>query len=129
MVARRLTTMRPAMTLAEALETTRIHCIDGRTGAGTAVVMARPCRAPHQTIAEGGWISRGRCRGRAKFRGPTTACAAWMHGRSASGMSSRPCASRSRRVSYPYNLPHVLDLAALVLLAQLVARVQTATGS
>jgi hypothetical protein len=29
---------------------------------------------------------------------------------------------------YTYNLPHVIDLTALAILAELVARVQTATG-
>ena len=33
MLARRLTTILPAMTLAEAIETTRIHRVAGRTGA------------------------------------------------------------------------------------------------
>jgi magnesium chelatase family protein len=46
MLARRLTTILPAMTLAEAIETTRIHSIAGRTGARTTLVMAHPCRAP-----------------------------------------------------------------------------------
>jgi predicted ATPase with chaperone activity len=32
MMARRLTTFLPAMTLAEAIETTRIHSVVGRTG-------------------------------------------------------------------------------------------------
>jgi predicted ATPase with chaperone activity len=36
MLARRLTTILPAMTLAEAIETTRIHRVAGRTGARTA---------------------------------------------------------------------------------------------
>jgi magnesium chelatase family protein len=47
MLARRLTTILPAMTLAEAIETTRIHRIAGRTGDRTAVVTTRPLRAPH----------------------------------------------------------------------------------
>jgi magnesium chelatase family protein len=59
MVARRLTTMLPAMSLAEALETTRIHRVAGRTGARTAVVTTRPCRAPHHTIADVGLIGGG----------------------------------------------------------------------
>jgi magnesium chelatase family protein len=46
MLARPLTTILPAMTLAEAIETTRIHRVAGRTGARTAVVTARPCRVP-----------------------------------------------------------------------------------
>jgi magnesium chelatase family protein len=46
MLARRLTTTLLAMTLAEALETTRIRRVAGRTGARTALVTARPFRAP-----------------------------------------------------------------------------------
>jgi magnesium chelatase family protein len=59
MLARRLTTILPAMTLAEASETTRIHSIAGLTGDRTAVVTTRPCRAPHHTISDAGLIGGG----------------------------------------------------------------------
>ena len=59
MLARRLTTILPAMRLAEALETTRIHRVAGLTGARTALVTTRPCRAPHHTIADVGLIGGG----------------------------------------------------------------------
>jgi magnesium chelatase family protein len=59
MLARRLTTMLPAMSLAEALETTRIHRVAGLTGARTAVVTARPFRSPHHTISDVGLIGGG----------------------------------------------------------------------
>jgi magnesium chelatase family protein len=59
MLARRLTTLLPAMTLAEAIETTRIHRVAGLTGDRTAWVTTRPCRAPHQTISEAGLIGGG----------------------------------------------------------------------
>jgi predicted ATPase with chaperone activity len=41
MLARRLTTILPAMTLAEAIETTRIHSVAGLTGDRTALVTNR----------------------------------------------------------------------------------------
>src|SRR5918996_2513474 len=59
MLARRLTTILPAMSLADALETTRIHRVAGLTGARTAVVTARPFRAPPHTIADVGLIGGG----------------------------------------------------------------------
>jgi magnesium chelatase family protein len=59
MLARRLATILPALTLADALETTRIHRVAGLTGARTAVVTTRPCRAPHHTISEAGLIGVG----------------------------------------------------------------------
>jgi magnesium chelatase family protein len=59
MLARRLTTILPTMSLAEALETTRIHSVAGLTGGRTAVVTTRPCRAPHHTISDVGLICRG----------------------------------------------------------------------
>jgi Magnesium chelatase, subunit ChlI len=46
MLARRLTTVLPAMPLAEALKTTRIHSIAGQTGAHAVFVITRPCGAP-----------------------------------------------------------------------------------
>src|SRR6266545_1695305 len=59
MLARRLTTILPVMTLAEALETMRIHSIAGLTGGRAALVTARPCRAPHHTISDVGRIGGG----------------------------------------------------------------------
>jgi magnesium chelatase family protein len=58
-LARRLTTMLPAMTLAETIETTRIHRIAGLTGDRTALVTTRPFRAPHQTLSDAGLIGGG----------------------------------------------------------------------
>jgi magnesium chelatase family protein len=59
MLARRLTTILPAMTLAEAIEAMRIHRVTGLMGTRTAVVTARPCRAPHHTISAVGLIGGG----------------------------------------------------------------------
>jgi magnesium chelatase family protein len=59
MLARRLTAILPAMTLPEALDTTRIHRVAGRTGDRLAWVTTRPCRAPHHTISAVGLISGG----------------------------------------------------------------------
>jgi magnesium chelatase family protein len=50
------------MTLPEALDTTRIHRVAGRTGDRLAWVTTRPCRAPHHTISEVGLIGGARCR-------------------------------------------------------------------
>jgi predicted ATPase with chaperone activity len=52
MLARRLTTILPAMTLVEAIETTRIHRVAGLTGDRTALVTTRPFRARHHTISD-----------------------------------------------------------------------------
>ena len=59
MLARRLTTILPVMTLAEAIETTRIHRVAGLTGDRTALVTTRPFRAPHHTISDAGLIGGG----------------------------------------------------------------------
>jgi Magnesium chelatase, subunit ChlI len=47
------------MTLAEALETTRIHSVAGLTGDRTALVTTCPCRAPHHPISDVGLIGGG----------------------------------------------------------------------
>jgi magnesium chelatase family protein len=48
-----------AMTLAEAIETTRIHRVAGLTGDRTALVTARPFRAPYHTILNAELIGGG----------------------------------------------------------------------
>ena len=59
MLARRLITILPAMSLAEAIETTCIHSVAGLTGARTTLVTTRPCRAPHQTLSDMGLLGGG----------------------------------------------------------------------
>jgi magnesium chelatase family protein len=60
MLARRRTTLLPAMTLAEAIATTRIHRVAGLTGDRTVLVTTHPRRAPHPTISDVGLIGGGR---------------------------------------------------------------------
>ena len=60
MLARRLPTILPELTPAEALATTRIHSVAGLLPAGRAVVDRRPFRAPHHTISDAGLIGGGR---------------------------------------------------------------------
>jgi predicted ATPase with chaperone activity len=49
------------MALAEAIDTTRIPRVAGRTGRHTAVVTPQPCRVPPQTISNVGLIGGGHC--------------------------------------------------------------------
>ena len=59
MLTRRLTTILPDMTLAEVIDTTRIHGVAGLTGRRTAFVTTWPFRAPHHTISDVGLIGGG----------------------------------------------------------------------
>jgi magnesium chelatase family protein len=51
MLAKRLATILPPLTLEEALETTKIHSIVGLLDPGQALVTRRPFRAPHHTAS------------------------------------------------------------------------------
>ncbi len=59
MLARRLSSILPPMTLEESLETTRIHSIAGKLDSHQALVTARPFRAPHHTISDAGLLGGG----------------------------------------------------------------------
>ena len=59
MLARRLASILPAMTLEEALETTRIHSISGSLASHQSLVVDRPFRAPHHTISDAGLLGGG----------------------------------------------------------------------
>lgn len=59
MLARRMPTILPDMTIAEALETTKIHSVAGRLPANAALVATRPFRAPHHTISYAGLVGGG----------------------------------------------------------------------
>jgi magnesium chelatase family protein len=59
MLARRLPTILPSMTLDEALETTRIHSVAGLLAPGQSLCTVRPFRAPHHTVSDAGLIGGG----------------------------------------------------------------------
>jgi magnesium chelatase family protein len=56
MLAKRLPTVLPPLTLEEALETTKIHSILGLLAPGQALVTRRPFRAPHHTASDAGLL-------------------------------------------------------------------------
>jgi magnesium chelatase family protein len=56
MLAKRLATILPPLTLEEALETTKIHSIVGLLVPGQALVTRRPFRAPHHTASDAGLL-------------------------------------------------------------------------
>jgi magnesium chelatase family protein len=56
MLAKRLATILPPLTLEESLETTKIHSIVGLLQPGQALVTRRPFRAPHHTASDAGLL-------------------------------------------------------------------------
>ena len=59
MLARRLPTILPPLTLQEALDTTKIHSVSGLLPDNTALVTHRPFRAPHHTISDVALVGGG----------------------------------------------------------------------
>ena len=58
MLAKRLPTILPALTVEESLEATRVHSVLG-TMDGRSLIATRPFRAPHHTISDAGLIGGG----------------------------------------------------------------------
>src|SRR5438477_832668 len=56
MLAKRLATILPPLTLEEALETTKIHSIVGLLQPGQALITRRPFRSPHHTASDAGLL-------------------------------------------------------------------------
>jgi magnesium chelatase family protein len=59
MLARRLPTILPPLTIEEALETTKIHSVSGTISTRSGLVATRPFRAPHHTISDAGLCGGG----------------------------------------------------------------------
>lgn len=59
MLAKRIPTIMPLMTLAEALETTQVYSVLGLTSPDRPLVTVRPFRAPHQTISDAALLGGG----------------------------------------------------------------------
>lgn len=59
MLAKRVSTILPPMTLDEALETTKIHSIAGTLDSHQALIAVRPYRSPHHTVSDAGLLGGG----------------------------------------------------------------------
>jgi magnesium chelatase family protein len=59
MLAKRLPTILPPLTLNEALETTKIHSVAGRLGKDMPLLTTRPFRSPHHTISDVALVGGG----------------------------------------------------------------------
>jgi magnesium chelatase family protein len=59
MLAKRLPTILPPLSMQEALETTKIHSVAGKLGTGQGLLSQRPFRAPHHTISDVALVGGG----------------------------------------------------------------------
>jgi len=59
MLAKRIPTILPPLTLHEALETTKIHSVAGKIGNNTSLIYERPFRSPHHTISDVALVGGG----------------------------------------------------------------------
>ncbi len=59
MIARRLPSILPPLTLEESLETTRIHSVAGILPVGDPLILHRPFRSPHHTISYAALVGGG----------------------------------------------------------------------
>lgn len=59
MLAKRLPSILPPMTLDEALETTKIHSVAGLLGSNKTLLTTRPFRSPHHSISDAGLCGGG----------------------------------------------------------------------
>jgi magnesium chelatase family protein len=59
MLAKRISTILPPLTLHEALETTKIHSVAGNIDSNTSLISERPFRSPHHTISDVALVGGG----------------------------------------------------------------------
>ena len=59
MLAKRIPSILPSLTLNEALETTKIHSVVGKLNTTQGLIMSRPFRSPHHTISDAALVGGG----------------------------------------------------------------------
>ena len=59
MMAKRLPGILPPLSLAESLETTKIHSVAGKLGKDISLIATRPFRSPHHTISQAAMVGGG----------------------------------------------------------------------
>ena len=61
MLAKRMPSIMPPLTIDEALETTKIHSVAGKTGAAQGLLTQRPFRSPHHLASRVALVGGGSC--------------------------------------------------------------------
>lgn len=59
MLAKRLPTILPPLSLLEALETTKIHSVAGKLASDASLIAKRPFRSPHHTVSDAALVGGG----------------------------------------------------------------------
>lgn len=59
MLAKRLPSILPPLSLQEALETTKIHSVAGKLGSNADLITSRPFRSPHHTVSDAALVGGG----------------------------------------------------------------------
>jgi len=60
LIANRLPSIMPPLTMSEALEVTKVHSIAGCLPSGCSLIVQRPFRAPHHTVSDAGLLGGGK---------------------------------------------------------------------
>ena len=106
MLAKRLPSILPPLSLAESLETTQIHSVAGKLSRDTSLISQRPFRRP--TTPYRRWPSwrRQPIPSQAKSVWPTTACSSSTSCPSSTAVCSKCCANRSKTAPSPSAAPN-----------------------
>jgi magnesium chelatase family protein len=59
MLARRMPTILPPLSMFESLETTKLHSVAGKLTAGSSLVSKRPFQSPHHTVSDAALVGGG----------------------------------------------------------------------
>jgi magnesium chelatase family protein len=109
MLAKRIPTILPPLTLHEALETTKIHSVAGNIGNNTSLISQRPFRSPHHTISDVALVGGG------TFHWLITVFFFSTNYLNLSARCSKLCVSRSRTEKSVSRVPNLLLNIRLVL--------------
>jgi magnesium chelatase family protein len=108
MMAKRLPSILPSFTLAESLETTKIHSVAGKLGSSISLLHKRPFRSPHHTISDVALIGAVLHFNPARSRWLTMASCFWTNCQNSIARPSKLCASRSRIVKSASRVRNIL---------------------
>lgn len=102
MMAKRLPSIMPPLTLHEALESTKIHSVAGKLRRGSMLMTSRPFRSPHHTISPVALVGGGSTLCPVKYLLPTMAYCSLMSSPNFSGAYLKCCDSRLKIGISPY---------------------------
>lgn len=107
MMAKRLPSILPPLSLGESLETTKIHSVAGKLGKNTSLIAIRPFRSPHHTISQVAMVGGGASPQPGEISLAHNGVLFWMNSLNSAGTCWKYSDNHLKTIESPFHGPNI----------------------